>query len=113
MRIHTSSMFWSFRFGIVLCAALTLAAAPREAAITQAQGHAGPDAPAFRGQPGPVESGSALRRAIRRLRSDVHAHGPALTLAGSHRVDISLLNSNPAPRHRSHRQAAQRAPTIS
>ena len=25
------------------------------------------------------------------------AHGPALTLAGSHRVDISLPNSNPAP----------------
>ena len=97
MRIHTSSMFWSFRFGIVLCAALTLAAAPREAAITQAQATLARTPLRFEANQG--QWNPAVLYAARSGGYDLMftARGPALTLAGSHRVDISLLNSNPAP----------------
>ena len=90
-------MFWSFRFGVVLCAGLTLAAAPPEAAITRAKATLAQTPLRFEANQGQWDP--AVRYAARSGGYELMftAHGPALTLAGSHRVDISLLNSNPAP----------------
>jgi hypothetical protein len=90
-------MFWNFRFGVVLCAAATLAAAPREAAITQAQATLARTPLRFEANQGQWDP--AVLYAARSGGYDLMftARGPALRLAGAHRVDISLLNSNPAP----------------
>jgi hypothetical protein len=90
-------MFWNFRFGVVLCAALTLAAAPREAAIAQAKATLAQTPLRFEANQGQWDP--AVLYAARSGGYDLMftAHGPALTIAGAHRVDISLPNSNPAP----------------
>ena len=97
MRIHTSPMFWNFRFAVVLCAALTLAGAPREAAMTQAKTTLAQTPLRFEANQGQWDP--AVLYAVRSGGYDLMftAHGPALTAAGAHRVDISLPNSNPAP----------------
>jgi len=90
-------MFRNFRFGVVLCAALTLAAAPREAAITQAKATLAQTPLRFEANRGQWDP--AVLYAARSGGYDLAltAHGPALAVAGSHRVDISMPNSNPAP----------------
>ena len=90
-------MFWNYRCGVILCAALTLAAAPREAALTQAKATLAQSPLRFEANQGQWDP--AVLYAVRSGGYDLMftAHGPALTLAGSHRVDISLPNSNPAP----------------
>ena len=90
-------MFWSFRLAVALSAALTLAAAPREAALAQAKAMLGQTPLRFEANQGQWDP--AVLYAARSGGYDLMftARGPALTLAGSHRVDISLPNSNPAP----------------
>ena len=90
-------MFWNYRCGVILCAALTLGAAPREAALTQAKATLAQSPLRFEANQGQWDP--AVLYAVRSGGYDLMftAHGPALTLAGSHRVDISLPNSNPAP----------------
>ncbi len=90
-------MFWSFRFGVVLCAALTLAAAPPEAAITQAKATLAQTPLRFEANQGQWDPAVLYAARSGGYELMFTQHGPALTLAGSHRVDISLLNSNPAP----------------
>jgi hypothetical protein len=82
---------------VVLCSALTLAAAPREAAVAQAQATLAQTPLRFEANQGQWDP--AVLYAARSGGFDMlfTAHGPALTIAGSHRVDISLPNSNPAP----------------
>jgi len=94
MRIHRSPMSTSAPF-LVLCAALTLAAAPREAAITQAQATLAQTPLRFEANQGQWDP--AVLYAVRSGGYDLMftKRGPALTVAGSHRVDISLPNSNP------------------
>ena len=97
MRIHTSPMFWNFRFAVALCAALTLGAAPHQAAVTQAQAALAQTPLRFEANQGQWDP--AVLYAARSNGYDLMftASGPALTIAGSHRVDISLPDSNPAP----------------
>ncbi|MGB7720515.1 MAG: SBBP repeat-containing protein [Bryobacteraceae bacterium] len=90
-------MFWSFRFGVVLCAALTLAAAPPEAAITQAKATLAQTPLRFEANQGQWDPAVLYAARSGGYELMFTPHGPALTLAGSHRVDIELLNSNPAP----------------
>jgi hypothetical protein len=90
-------MFWSFRFAVVLCAALTLAAAPREAAITQAKATLAQTPLRFEANQGQWDPAVLYAARSGGYELMLTAHGPALTLAGSRRVDISLPNSNPAP----------------
>jgi hypothetical protein len=95
--MSTSAMLGSFRLAVVLCAAVTLAAAPREAAVSQAKATLAQTPLRFEANQGQWDP--AVLYAVRSGGYDLMftAHGPALTLAGSHRVDISLPNSNPAP----------------
>jgi hypothetical protein len=94
--MSTSAMPGNFRFAIFLCA-LTLAAAPREAAVSQARAALAQTPLRFEANQGQWDP--AVLYAVRSGGYDLTftARGPALTLAGSHRVDISLPNSNPAP----------------
>ena len=91
-------MLGSSRFAIVFCAALTLAAAPREAAITQAQATLAQTPLRFEANQGQWDP--AVLYGARSGGYDLMftARGPVLTLPGSQRVEISLPNSNPAPR---------------
>jgi hypothetical protein len=95
--MSTSAMLGNFRLALFLGAALTLAAAPREAAITQAQAMLAQTPLRFEANQG--QWAPAVLYAARSGGYDLMftARGPALLLAGSHRVDISLPNSNPAP----------------
>jgi hypothetical protein len=90
-------MFWNCRLAVVLCAALTLAAAPREATIAQAKTALVQTPLRFEANRGQWDP--SVLYAVRSGGYNLvfTAHGPALTAAGSHRVDISLPNSNPAP----------------
>jgi len=90
-------MFWSFRFGVVLCGALTLAAAPPEAAITQAKATLAQTPLRFEANQGQWDPAVLYAARSGGYELMFTGHGPALTLAGAHRIDISLLNSNPAP----------------
>jgi hypothetical protein len=90
-------MFWSFRFGVVLCGALTLAAAPPQAAITQAKATLAQTPLRFEANQGQWDPAVLYAARSGGYELMFTPHGPALTLAGAHRVDISLLNSNPAP----------------
>jgi hypothetical protein len=94
--MSTSVMFGSFRLAAVLGAALTLAAAPPEAALSQAKATLAQTPLRFEANQGQWDP--AVLYAARSGGFDMMftAHGPAMTLAGSHRVDISLPNSNPA-----------------
>ena len=89
-------MFGSFRLAAVLGAALTLAAAPPEAALSQAKATLAQTPLRFEANQGQWDP--AVLYAARSGGFDMMftAHGPAMTLAGAHRVDISLPNSNPA-----------------
>ena len=95
--MSTSATLGNFRLAVVLCSALTLAAAPREAAVAQAQATLAQTPLRFEANQGQWDP--AVLYAARSGGFDMlfTAHGPALTIAGSHRVDISLPNSNPAP----------------
>jgi len=90
-------MLGNLRLAVSLCAALTLAAAPREAAITQAQAALARTPLRFEANQGQWDA--AVLYAARSNGYDLMftARGPALAFAGSHRVEISLPNSNPAP----------------
>ena len=90
-------MLGYLRLALSLSAAVTLAAAPREAAMTQAKATLAQTPLRFEANQGQWDP--AVLYAARSGGFDLMltAHGPALTLAGSHRVDISLPNSNPAP----------------
>ena len=90
-------MFGNFRLAVFLGAALTLAAAPRDAATTQAKAMLARMPLRFEANQGQWDP--AVLYAARSGGYDLMftARGPVLTLAGAHRVDISLPNSNPAP----------------
>ena len=90
-------MFGNFRLAVFLGAALSLAAAPRDAATVQAKAMLAQTPLRFEANQG--QWGPAVLYAARSGGYDLMltARGPVLSLAGSHRVDISLPNSNPAP----------------
>jgi len=94
--MSTSAMLRNSRFAMFFCAALTLAAAPRDAAMAQAQATLARTPLRFEANQGQWDP--AVLYAARSAGFDLMftAHGPALTVAGSRRVDISLPNSNPA-----------------
>src|SRR5271157_5206384 len=93
--MSTSAMLGNSRFALFFYAALTLAAAPREAAKTQAQATLAQTPLRFEANQG--QWNPAVLYAVRSGGYDLMftKRGPALTVAGSHRVDISLPNSNP------------------
>jgi hypothetical protein len=95
--MSTSAMLRNFRFAVFLCSALTLAAAPPEATIAQGKAMLARTPLRFEANQGQWDP--AVLYAARSGGFDLMltAHGPSLTLAGSHRVDISLPHSNPSP----------------
>jgi hypothetical protein len=95
--MSTSAMLGSFRLALSLCTALTLAAAPREAAMTQAKATLARTPLRFEVNQGQWDPAVLYAARSGGFNLMFTASGPALTLAGSHRVDISLPNSNPAP----------------
>jgi hypothetical protein len=95
--MSTSAMLGCSRFALSLCAALTLAAAPREAALTQAKAALAQTPLRFEANQGQWDPAVLYAARSGGYELMFTASGPALTLPGSHRVDISLPNSNPAP----------------
>jgi hypothetical protein len=95
--ISTSAMLGNFRLLLSLCAALTLAAAPRDASIDQATATLARTPLRFEVNQGQWDPAVLYAARTGGYNLMFTASGPALTLAGSHRVDISLPNSNPAP----------------
>jgi hypothetical protein len=95
--MSTSGMFGSFRFALFLCASLTLAAAPPEAAMTQAQATLARSPLRFEVNQG--QWGAGVLYAARSGGYDLMftARGPVLTLPGARPVEISLPHSNPSP----------------
>ena len=87
-----------FRYALFFCAALTLAAAPPNTAMTRAKATLAQTPLRFEANQGQWDP--AVLYAARSGSYDLAltARGPALIAAGSHRVEISLPNSNPAPR---------------
>ena len=90
-------MFGSFRLAAVFGAALTLAAAPPEPALSQAKAALAQTPLRFEVNQGQWDPAVLYAAQSGGFDMMFTAHGPAMTLAGSHRVDISLPNSNPAP----------------
>jgi hypothetical protein len=92
-----SAMFGNSGFALFLSAALTLAAAPREAPIAQAKAALAQTPLRFEANQGQWDPAVLYAARSGGYNLMFTAHGPALTLAGSQRVDISLPHSNPAP----------------
>ncbi len=91
-------MLGNFRFALFACAVLTLAAAPPEAAVSQAKATLALAQGPLRFEANQGQWNPAVLYAARSGGYDLMltARGPALTFTGSHRIEISLLNSNPA-----------------
>jgi hypothetical protein len=95
--MSTSAMLGNLRLAVFLCSALTLAAAPPEAAISQAKTVLAQTPLRFEANQGQWDPAVLYAARSGGYALMFTARGPSLTLAGSHRVDISLPNSNPAP----------------